>query len=517
MREKVIEVTNLTISFRTPNGLVRAVRDIDFDLYRGETLAIVGESGSGKSVTNRAIMGILAGNAIIDDGKIIYHNQDLTKLSEANFHLVRGNKIGMIFQDPLSSLNPIMRIGKQITEAMLVNGNRKKIRLLDLYHVQYHDYLNMKTAIKLAKKDFKAKEYEISLESELNKEQKKAQVEEARKKKKEKISLCKSQMPGLRKIYIAAKKDARKQVKQEFGQIDDEANRQYENVIQKIKKQRKIISDIEKANPDGASRERKELEKLIVQKKAILETNRRAFKVTRKEAREKALQIMNEVGIPEPEKRFKQYPFQFSGGMRQRIVIAIALTCNPEVLICDEPTTALDVTIQEQILSLIKDIKKERDLSVIFITHDLGVVANMADRVAVMYGGKIVEYGTTDEIFYDPKHPYTWALLSSVPDLETKDRLLSIPGNPPDMLFPPKGDAFAERNKYALKIDFEEQPPFFKVTETHYAATWLLHEDAPKIEMPSIIKERVSRYGTINEPKQEAKTKEKAGDINGKR
>jgi oligopeptide transport system ATP-binding protein len=197
--------------------------------------------------------------------------------------------------------------------------------------------------------------------------------------------------------------------------------------------------------------------------------------------------------------------------MRQRIVIAIALTANPKLLICDEPTTALDVTIQEQILNQIKDIKKERDLSVIFITHDLGVVANMADRVAVMYAGKIVEFGTADEIFYNPKHPYTWALLSSVPDLDTKDKLVSIPGTPPDMLFPPKGDAFAERNKYALKIDFEEQPPFFKVSDTHYAATWLLHPDAPKIPTPPIIQQRIERYNQQTAAKV-AKTKTVKGE-----
>ena len=203
---------------------------------------------------------------------------------------------------------------------------------------------------------------------------------------------------------------------------------------------------------------------------------------------------MTEVGIPEPKKRFNQYPFQFSGGMRQRVVIAIALMANPEILICDEPTTALDVTIQGQILNLIKEIKQQRDLSVIFITHDLGVVANVSDRVAVMYAGKIVEYGTSEEIFYDPKHPYTWALLSSVPDLDTTEKLLSIPGTPPDMLFPPKGDAFADRNQFALKIDFEEQPPFFKVSESHYAATWLLHENAPNVQMPEIVKERIDKY-----------------------
>jgi oligopeptide transport system ATP-binding protein len=224
------------------------------------------------------------------------------------------------------------------------------------------------------------------------------------------------------------------------------------------------------------------------------ETFKRKIKVTKKEAYEQAIKIMTEVGIPEPKKRFNQYPFQFSGGMRQRVVIAIALMANPEILICDEPTTALDVTIQGQILNLIKEIKQQRDLSVIFITHDLGVVANVSDRVAVMYAGKIVEYGTSEEIFYDPKHPYTWALLSSVPDLDTTEKLLSIPGTPPDMLFPPKGDAFADRNQFALKIDFEEQPPFFKVSESHYAATWLLHENAPNVQMPEIVKERIDKY-----------------------
>jgi oligopeptide transport system ATP-binding protein len=179
--------------------------------------------------------------------------------------------------------------------------------------------------------------------------------------------------------------------------------------------------------------------------------------------------------------------------MRQRIVIAIALTANPDVLICDEPTTALDVTIQAQILELINDLKVERNLSVIFITHDLGVVANMADRIGVMYAGKIVEIGTAEDIFYDPKHPYTWALLSSMPDINTKERLIAIPGTPPNMLFPPKGDAFADRNQYAMKIDFEKQPPMFKVSDTHKAATWLLHKDAPKAEMPEIVKNRINR------------------------
>ncbi len=367
-RDKILEVRDLSISFKTQQGLLRAVREVSFDLYRGETLAIVGESGSGKSVTSRAIIGILAGNAVHDGGSIYYYSKDVKNLRkfqemkaqegksveddqepvidlmtipEDDFHKLRGSRISMIFQDPMSSLNPIMRIGKQISEAL---------------------YLKM----------------------------------------------------GL----------------------------------------------------------------------------------TKEEAKVRALELMKEVGIPDPEKRYTNYPFQFSGGMRQRIVIAIALANNAEILICDEPTTALDVTTQAQILELINRIKAERNLSVIFITHDLGVVANMADRVAVMYAGKIVEYGTSDEIFYDPRHPYTWALLSAMPDLnsdKSEQKLFVIPGTPPDMHFPPVGDAFAQRNRFALEIDFEEQPPLFKVTDSHYAATWLLHPDAQKVEVPDIIIKRTQR------------------------
>lgn len=212
----------------------------------------------------------------------------------------------------------------------------------------------------------------------------------------------------------------------------------------------------------------------------------------KEEAKKKAIELMNLVQIPNPESRMKQYPHQFSGGMRQRVVIAMALACNPRILIADEPTTALDVTIQAQILELMKDIQKKVDTSIIFITHDLGVVANVADRVAVMYAGKIVEIGTTDEVFYNPKHPYTWGLLGSMPTLESdEEELFAIPGTPPDLIAPPKGDAFAARNKFALEIDFVEQPPMFKVSDTHYAATWLLHENAPKVEPPASVKKRI--------------------------
>ncbi|WP_410981696.1 ABC transporter ATP-binding protein [Bacillus cereus] len=214
--------------------------------------------------------------------------------------------------------------------------------------------------------------------------------------------------------------------------------------------------------------------------------------MSKADARKVALELLDLVGIPNPEARLKQYPHQFSGGMRQRVVIAMALACNPKLLIADEPTTALDVTIQAQILELMKDIQQKTEAAIIFITHDLGVVANVADRVAVMYAGKVVEIGTVDEIFYNPKHPYTWGLIASMPSLDgSEEELYAIPGTPPDLLKPPKGDAFAPRNPQALKIDFEMEPPFFKVSDTHYAATWLLHEQAPEVDPPEVVKKRI--------------------------
>ena len=328
--EKLLEVKNLCVNFGTYGGEVKAVRGVTFDLHKGETLAIVGESGSGKSVACKTIMRILSSNGYIKDGQILFDGKDLTKISEKDMEKVRGKDIAMIFQDPMTSLNPTMTIGKQIMEPIIKH--------------------------------------------------------------------------------------------------------------------------------QGFSKE---------------------------DARKRAIELIELVGISDAEKRFKQYPHQFSGGMRQRIVIAISLACNPKVLIADEPTTALDVTIQAQILELIKDLQEKTGVAVIFITHDLGVVANMADRVAVMYAGKIIEYGTSDDIFYDPKHPYTWGLLGSMPTLDIGDNdLYNIPGTPPDLMDPPKGDAFALRSAYAMKIDHLAEPPMIKVSDTHYAATWLLHPLAPKIERP---------------------------------
>lgn len=337
MQEKLLEVKDLEVGFRTYAGEVQAVRGVSFDLYKGETLAIVGESGSGKSVSTQAIMGLLdKKNTLIKNGEIRYLGQDLLKLSEAEMQDVRGQEIATIFQDPMTSLNPTMTVGKQIAESI----------------VQHQ----------------------------------------------------------------------------------------------------------------GASKE---------------------------VAMEQAQTLLDLVGVKDVANRMHHYPHQFSGGMRQRVMIAIALACKPKVLIADEPTTALDVTIQAQILELMNELKQKVDTSIIFITHDLGVVANMADRVAVMYAGKIVEWGTVDEIFYHPQHPYTWGLLASMPTLDNRNHALySIPGTPPNMLNPSMGDAFAARNAYALAIDFKEAPPVFQVSETHFARTWLLHPEAPKVTPPAEVVRR---------------------------
>ncbi|WP_413539799.1 ABC transporter ATP-binding protein [Aerococcus viridans] len=341
--ENILEVKDLEINFKTYSGDVQAIRKVNFDLKHGETLAIVGESGSGKSVTVRTVMRLLANNADVKGGQILFNGEDLLKKSEKEMQGIRGKDIAMIFQDPMTSLNPTMKIGKQIAEPIILHQNKSK-----------------------------------------------------------------------------------------------------------------------------------------------------------KEAYARAEELLELVGIPKAHERMDHYPHQFSGGQRQRIVIAIALACNPRVLIADEPTTALDVTIQAQILELMKELQDKIDTSIIFITHDLGVVANVADRVAVMYAGKIVEYGDVDEIFFNPQHPYTWGLIGSMPTLDTAGKLVSIPGTPPDLLDPPKGDAFALRSEYAMEIDYEEEPPLFQVSPTHAAATWLLHPDAPAVEAPAEIQRRHKIYESLS-------------------
>ena len=482
-KNKVLEVKDLNISFTTDNGLVKAVRGVNFDLYEGETLCIVGESGSGKSVTSKAIMGILANNAIVERGSIQYEGENLLEVSEDEFHRIRGKKIGMIFQDPLSSLNPIVKIGPQITEATLVSSDKLKRMYDDLVASPLIAYKNAQfqaqVQIDRAKFAYKSKLQEIAKDESLSSAEKKNASAAAKAEYKSTVAGIKKHLketlPGLKKNLNETKKSAKEEVKKYKASVEAKYKVELDALSAKLR--------------DAASKEEKDaIEQQIKAKKEQLQNE---FSITKAEAKRRALEIMKEVGIPDPERRFNQYPFEFSGGMRQRIVIAIALIAAPEILICDEPTTALDVTIQAQILELINRIKRERKLSCIFITHDLGVVANMADRVAVMYAGKIVEYGTAEEVFFDPKHPYTWALLSSIPDVDSKERLDAIPGTPPNMIYPPKGDAFALRSKYAMKIDFEQEPPYFKLSDTHYAATWLLHENAPKVEMPKIVSERI--------------------------
>ena len=556
--EKILSVKDLKVSFKTDEGIVHAVRGVSFDLNKGETLCIVGESGSGKSVTSKTIMGILPASAIIESGEVMYEGEDLTKISEAEFHRIRGKKIGMIFQDPLSSLNPIMKVGKQITEALLINSNHLKTRFESLISKELAAYRNIKVkrdeSISLAKHSLdsisaKYQEKINVLESDLASEEAKlfetgkndqqfkalnesyekhyketkAKVLELRKQEREEIKSKKAEVkkaikeakiaykkekPVLAKALNEAKKKARldnkkyeaeekAKDKQELSAFDAKTvelisvkEKELSNLKAKLSTSSSIV--LTKQEIHKKELELDELKKTRSEKREnLLLSHKAKYKITKREAKERALKVMKEVGIPQPEIRFKQYPFEFSGGMRQRIVIAIALTANPDVLICDEPTTALDVTIQAQILELINRLKEERHMSIIFITHDLGVVANMADRVAVMYAGKIVEVGTANEIFYDPKHPYTWALLSSIPDIDSKEKLEAIPGTPPYLLNPPVGDAFANRNKYALAIDFKEQPPYFKVSDTHYAATWLLDKRAPKTELPKIVSQRI--------------------------
>ena len=335
MSETILSIENLRIHFETFAGEVQAIRGVNLKLHKGETLALVGESGSGKSVTAKSVMKLLSNNAIVKEGTITFKGENILEKSERDMQSIRGKEIAMIFQDPMTSLDPTMKIGKQITEVIIKHE-----------------------------------------------------------------------------------------------------------------------------------------------------------KASKEEANKRAEELLELVGIPNAKERMKQYPHQFSGGQRQRIVIAIALACNPDVLIADEPTTALDVTIQAQILELLKELQQQFQMAIIFITHDLGVVANVADRVAVMYAGKVVEVGTVDEVFYNPQHPYTWGLLRSMPTLHTGDTLYAIPGSPPDLLDPPVGDAFALRSDVALEIDRVKEPPMFEVSPTHFAATWLLDPRAPKVPVPEEIVRR---------------------------
>ena len=561
---KILSVKNLRVSFWTNNGTVKAVRGVSFDLYRGRTLAIVGESGSGKSQTSRAIMGILAPNKIIEEGEILYDGRDILRLKEEELTKIRGSKIAMIFQDPMSSLNPIMKVGKQITEAMMlkkkstIKENKKRATLLENTLLKY-DPSAKESILKVRK----GEEVDPSLLNAANKAvtDNESSIKEAAIKLKEKLSSLlektdifkeASSFPLLHKelheieslvkpvenhlddkkddlvfTFVIALEYYLSEYKKSLAREKEEAKKKEKHLDTNSVKERAWASEIDISKEAVQARAKayvesflKHLEEDYITKEAdvnekakkLLESYAHSskealLKISKKQLKEKAIELLGEVGIKDPEKRIKQYPFEFSGGMRQRIVIAIALSSDPEILICDEPTTALDVTIQAQILDMINDLKEKRHLSVIFITHNLGVVANMADDIAIMYAGKIVEKGTADDIFYHPAHPYTWALLSSMPDLETKDRLDSIPGTPPNMILPPKGDAFAARNKYAMQIDFEEEPPFFDISPTHKAASWLLDPRAPKVNPPKGVTDRIKRFAKLNAQREKEEKK----------
>ena len=329
--EELLKIENLSVGIKSPAGKVQAVRDVSLELHPGEVLAIVGESGCGKSMLCKAIMKLLPKSAKIEGGKIFANGVDITDYSDRDMRKLRGKLFSMIFQDPMTALNPTIPIGKQIAETILIH------------------------------------------EPKLSKEE----------------------------VY------------------------------------------------------------------------------------NRVIELMELVGIKQPHELYKLYPYNFSGGMRQRSVMAIALAANPKILLADEPTTALDVTIQAQILDLLKEIQVKLGTATILVSHDLGVVARCADRVAIMYAGKIVEIGTAEEVYYDPRHPYTWGLMQSLPALNKgKAELKTIPGMPPTLIDPPAHDAFACRNEYALEIDYYEQPPMFQITDTHYAASWLLDPRAPKVESP---------------------------------
>ena len=380
----ILSVKNLVVKFKTKTGIINAVRDVSFSVYKGEIVGLIGESGSGKSVTMKSIVRF-NDNDILNAKEINLCGIDLLQLSKSwwsfknkysntkRLKKIRGVYVGYIPQDPMTSLNPTMKIGKQIAEAIKVSQKRK---------------------------------YQIALNNLI------------------------------------------KNKKNHVGEVN------YDQLIQELKKQYK--------------------------------ENTRSENI-----KKRVYQILEFIGIKDIANNINKYPNSFSGGMRQRIVIAIVVACEPDLIIADEPTTALDVIVQAKVISLIKKLRDELNISIVFISHNIALVANLCDYIYVMYAGKIIEQGTLNDIFIEPKHPYTWALIESIPNPEIKGDLAYIPGTPPNMMLPIHGDAFAPRNKYALKIDFEKEPPLFKISNTHKAATWLVYKDAPKIDVPEGVKEKI--------------------------
>jgi len=396
MSTNILEVKNLRTSFFTHLGEVQAVRGISYELKKGGILGIVGESGSGKSVSSLSIMRLVDNPGKIVDGEIIFDGVDLVKLSEKEIQDYRGKDIAMIFQDPMTSLNPVFTIKNQMMEVILRHMHISKEKALE--------------EVKSLEENIKDKEKVL-----------------------EDLKKSNTVKSNKEKAIVEAK------------------------LIKNIKQRDKVLKDID----NGITR-----------------------KYTKAEALERAIHYLKIVGIPEPETRINEYPHQFSGGMRQRALVAMALTCEPKLIIADEPTTALDVTIQAQILDLLKKVKNELDTTIIFITHDLGVIAELCQEVIVMYGGMIMEKGTVNDIFYNPQHPYTKGLHQSVPKdlVGQQKRLVPIAGSPPDLMNPPKGCPFSPRCKYAMQICIEEAAPLYKISNTQLSSCWLHDENAPDVE-----------------------------------
>ena len=563
-KKVLLSVKDLVVKFHVRGRILTAIRGVSLDIYENESIAIVGESGSGKSVFTKTFAGMLDSNGFIDNGNIIFNDEELAdtvvKLNDKAKKVIAENKRKL---DEYSKLEFGADTYKAILE--LEAEKRRKADLSEeeaaAYKKELHELkmertnaFNLKQTFDPSKEKDKIKETakQISALDEKIKAFEKSHAEKVKEKANalahdaaynhefdERMAALKAQREKEISAAISTETEARNEILAKevylsigrFGfrkrmkqneallnalkdamqlgvDLNDEEQRNavFDNVTFRVKyldeNSERLhgicilnLAKIKDGRDWSQIRGTKiatvfqdpmtSLNPIITIGKQITSIIMKHQDCTENEARLRALDLMDKVGIPNPEARFDDYPFQYSGGMRQRIVIAIALSCQPKILICDEPTTALDVTIQAQILKLLKDLQKEFNYTIVFITHDLGVVANIADRVAVLYAGQIVEVGTVEEVFYDPRHPYTWALLSSLPQLaERNTTLYSITGTPPSLYNSIVGDAFAPRNPYCMKIDTLEEPPMFKVTDTHYAKTWLLHPDAPKVEKP---------------------------------
>jgi len=551
MKNRVIlSIKDLVVKFRVRNRVLTAIRNISFDIYDGETIAIVGESGSGKSVLTKTFTNMLESNGYIANGSIDYYPSQTAKEDPTTeirkdvdlvaYHrnsldqkTIRGikKKNKQSIADLIKEANSLQNFSPEKAQAQIRELN---IKLKDLEKAEKGKFYSLSSVVrkkeeinaeiaKLKKRILDVNEGKDTLILRINNQindlkQESAQFKWVNKEKKKKINegiiLLSSylnrqvEVVALQNYYdtFLTQLDYRNSTENNlfntyFSIINDKKYSLTQDEIDfisegwKVEKRSHFIAKLKSEKDLRRLRggtiatifqdPMTSLNPLLSVGYQVIQALKENNKIGHSAAKREAIELLKKVGIPNPEKRMKELPGKYSGGMRQRVVIAIALACKPKILICDEPTTALDVTIQAQILDLIKELKKEYGFTVIFITHDLGVVANVADRVAIVYAGQIIEYGEINEIFFKPEHPYTWALLSSLPQLGKKGQdLFSLAGTPPSLFQKIQGDAFAPRNKYALEIDYLYEPPMFKVSDTHFAKTWLLDSRSPKVHRP---------------------------------